>query len=575
MSKRKLVQQKGAALWASLFLQGSSRTAGALTFVVAFPLVMCILLSLVGVPVKGFGWIHGKETVPPPAAAQEVTVVDFTETPANRLMQQLFRDLDGSWDASSQEIPSAGLPQPMSCVEPAPTLSDSKAYRSDGADVQVTFAAYPAGLGAEMFKRLYEDTYNCKPSSTAIYPYTRDDLGVEAATIQASWSVNSIETTFFRRGDFIVFVASGRNVDSYGRAKFIDELLQKRMTSTVCANPKEGLKGKTRNAFYSGKNFLGLQERRELYSDKVELPELTPEQQAQGVEAVKVPGRDMKVKEVTLPNDQFLYPLWPELPEPVAYPKLPKKPKDQKLKSEAYIRIEDPIGPGCGWSFLSTVEPSFDEATIQANNDRILSDAQQLLDADGPRWQAAIQEYWTAYARYLKRIEAYEAYRQEVATVAEAWEEIHADWREYYRLYSIWEQKNQERLTFLANQEQAREDWADQKTACTTYAADQAQYTKDLKAYSDKLADYAANPGKQEAEYEAYREDLAEWRADPRPEEEKGPRPEDPTPVEPVEPTKPAHACPPPKPAILSEKAPKATPEPSKPADPRPADARD
>ena len=559
---------------------GPSKTMGIVGFILVFPLTVGIGLSLLGLPVMGFGWVNGSDDKASAAEAAPITVVDFTKTPAAGVMRATLNDLDKTWSASSTEVLSAGLPHPLGCIEPGPTLSNSKAYNASGQEAQVTLAAYPAGVGAEMFKRVKDQVASCKPSGTSIYTYARDGVGVESATTDASWSGNNIETTYFRRGDLIVFVATDKGRDSLARAKVVDDVVQKHLTPEICVDQQQGINAQFRNALFAGDKFTGLQKTNKLTSEKVEVPRRTEEQFQTNVPIVEVPSPDLKVKAVERPSDDFAYPLWPLLPKEVAVPTVPAAPADQKLEGEARVRIADPNGPGCGWAFLTTVEASFDKKAVEARNATIMRTTQEALDADGPRWQKEIQAYWSAYEAYLKAVEEYKTYADRVNEVRAAWDVIHAAWAKYYTDYANWEAYQAERQDFIDRQAAAKKTWEDQTAACAALPGRISKYNTDIERYrtvtypkyESDLAAFNANRPALQAKYE---EDLAAWRAaDP---ETRGPQPTPPTPPkEPAEPQRPTlnHPCPPNKPGIIDEKVPESKTAPAKPADPRPADQR-
>lgn len=543
-------------------------------FIIIFPVLIAMLLSFLGLPVRGFEWVQGEQAKEVTTEAKVPTVVDYTKTPAGEVMDKFFQDLQGKWQAGSTVVHSAGLPHPLDCVTPAPSLSDSQAFQADGMDVQVTFAAYPAGVGAESYRRLKDETIDCKPSDTAIYPAPVNDLGVEAHTLTTYWASNGIETTVYRRGDVLIFVASAASQDPIPAARITDRVLKKYLTKEVCYNETSGLRAQLRNAFFSGDDFTGLEKIETLTTQALPNPVIPEELATTGVKETSLPARSKKLEEVQLPATTDAYPLWPELPKPVKKPKKPAVPADQKISDTATVRMPDDEGPGCGWAFLTTVEPTYDTEAIDAENKRLLAAVQVALDADGPRWQAEVLEYWTSWATYRKEVRAYRAYSEEVRLVANAWNLIHADWSRYYTAHANWEVNERNRKAFLAAQETAREQWPIQKQACKDYGTALKVYEQELSYYEEWTNYYEENPLVWQATWDKYLTDLEAWQKDTRPEEEKGPEPTDPTPLEPAKPAKPEHACPVVKPAILDQDAPEKKPEPKKPADPRPADAR-
>lgn len=553
-----------------------TRNAALATFVLVLPLTASLMLASLGVPIKGFAWLEEEEA---PVVQEEVkarTVVDFTATPANRAFDRVFRGLDKTWEGTSSPVDAAGLPQPLDCVAPAPALSEARTYNANNREVAVTLAAYPAGVGGEMYSRFLSETLTCKPSSFSIFTYPVSGLGVEAFTMDASWGANDVEITALRRGDVVAFTVTKNGGASATAAKVVDSYLRAALSRNVCVSQNSSVKDQRRNAFFSGRSFTGLQTEKEIRAKKVKDPRLTPDQKAAGVEKSSIPAEPLKTFPVKLPSSDFTYPLWPPLPTPVLAPSMPTVPEPQKLKDYALIREPDPLGPGCGWSFMTTIEPSFDEAQVEANNAELVGIAEEVLASDAARWKRDVRAYWTAYHEYLTvEIPAYRAYRSEVAEVSEAWDLIHAAWDAYYTAYANWEIEEAARLAFIEEKRAARTTYKEQLAACEAYPEEYANYEAAMKQYRADRRQYREDKAAYDEAYAKWEEDYAEWEESDNP--NKGPAPEEPEkPIRPVEPEEPVldHPCPPVPDPILEEKAPKATEAPKPPPDPRPASAR-
>lgn len=558
-------------------------------FLIAVPLVLSFLLASLGLPVMGFGWLNPEEAPPPVLAKPSGAKVTFADTPAAAVMNETFNQLDRQWKPTSTVVTAAGLPYALSCVVPAPALSESKSYAVDGVEAQVTFAAWPAGLGGEMYSRFVNDVPTCKPSESYVYTYGVTGIGIEASHSDVSWSVNNIDTVFFRRGDLLVFVATADGQDAEGKAMAIDQVLNSTLTDGVCPDQTLGVDAQVRNAFFSAKRFTGLVRRTKVEAEKLPRPNLPPALKTKGVEKLKGKGKAIPVTPVTLPSDDYAYPLWPELPTPVTISTVPTLPAKQKLQDFEGQRIPDPIGPGCGWAFLSTLEAAYDEEAVAAKNKVILRAAQEALDADGPRWQKETLRYWDQYHSYLASIANYESYRSEVRAVGAAWELIRQAWDAYYTAYANWQVKEAERLQFIADQKQAGLVFQTEKDECKVYPqqyadyeaerrqwkiVDYPQYQADNDQWKQDMADYNAN---YDALYAQYRADLKTWREGGRVGEKPQPPMPPKEPQPPIEPQPPAlsHPCPPVRPAILDQEPPNPGPAPKPPPDPRPVGERD
>lgn len=558
-----------------LFSTKTSRFAGFFSGIIIFPLALMVAFSMIGLPVKGFDWLQGNAKEVDEKPKTSINYVDYNRTPAADIMNATFKKLDKKWDGNGPMIKSAGLPHPLSCVTPVPPLSHSRAYKDGKTETQVTLAAYTAGVGAYVFKKMRNSVDKCKSSDTITYTYD-DDLGVESATIEVLWSGNKFETTYVRYGDLIAFVATNKNGKSSKTAKTVADIIADLMDDSVCANEKSVAADYTRNAAFSGKKFTGLQKVKRLETKKVSAPKLTKNQIEYGVEKVKAPAKKIKVKKVSLPNDDYNYVLWPELPKKVSLPKMPKTPKEQKLKSITGIRVKDPQGPGCGWKFLTTVQPKYDNAAVMADNDKNVKLAQKKLYDDGKRWQKDISDYWTDYHTYLTQVNKYKEYSSEVHSVSVAWNKIHKDWKKYYTLYANWENYNGQRDAIISSKKSAKKTLATQKNECEKYESDSKAYMKTHAKWKKRFDEFQSN---KDDLMEQYKTDLQAWKdaapEDPEDEDTREPKPTKPTPPkEPKEPKKLNHPCPPEKPSILGQDTPKKKKAPSKPPDPRPKSER-
>jgi hypothetical protein len=264
----------------------------------------------------------------------------------------------------------------------------------------------------------------------------------------------------------VVFVASDLTADSAAYAEKVDAVLKNQLTSNVCVDQESGLSDRYRNAFYADEKFRGLLKDKLLFTEKKRPPAI-PDSMIDEVKPTELPAKNYNVKRVTLPSDDYPYPLWPELPKPRPYPDYPKVPEKQKLSSTVEIRIPDPKGPGCGWAFLETVSPSYDKKKIDGRNTSLINYAQKVLDADGPRWQKDVLQYWEDYAKYQRQVKRYGPYRREVKLVAEAWDEIHEQWKDYYTDHANWEIYMEDREDLIAAKKSARQSYQSALARCS------------------------------------------------------------------------------------------------------------
>jgi hypothetical protein len=121
-------------------------------------------------------------------------------------------------------------------------------------------------------------------------------------------------------------------------------------------------------------------------------------------------------------------PIWPsDLPTGgIASPVAPVVLLPAPTLSVVPSRLDDPVGPGCGWSFTGQSAPPFDPATEAVLAQGRVTQATENLAAAQAAWQASIVGYWQAVAAYSAQATSYTAYAAGVRDVAVAWDRITA-----------------------------------------------------------------------------------------------------------------------------------------------------
>lgn len=427
-------------------------------------------LSLVGIPVTGFEH-DADQAVKKAEPVATVRTVAARTTAAQTSLEQIMDTADGAWKKAGSRITAAGLPHPLSCVKPAPSLSLSQLYDvPERGSAQVTVTSYAAGVGAKAFDRLVNKVDDCKQANVSLAAVPQDIIGTEAARMQTSWSGNSVTTVLWRRGDVIAFVATQtrNSANASSIAKSVDRVMSAELGK--CADQQSTVNDALRNAFHAGKNFTGKRDTKDVTAVKAQKPVLTAEQESAGVKPF-VRGKELDVPEVHRPVQPVAYPVWPDLPKIVTEPTFPERPKPQNLSATVDIRVADPTGPGCGWDFMASSVASFDAAQVQADNDERIDAAQALLDADVKRWTTETSAYYSAYAKYTKDVTDFASYAKAVADVAVAWSKIADEWADYYADYADWEQTEAERDDLIVDIKDAQNGYDDAIARCDELAA--------------------------------------------------------------------------------------------------------
>ncbi|NPC96478.1 hypothetical protein [Nocardioides sp. zg-DK7169] len=476
--------------------------------------VLCTLgLLLLGLPVLGLGGGDDDgEEVAREVPVAYARVVEESPLPAWRALTRTFAGLPEDWDRQGELLTAASVPHPLSCVELAPAVAMSQTFLVEESNVQATVAAWPAGVGAAALARMVEDGPGCAPSALSVQVVSQVPLGVEGHAFAVSGTDAAYDVLAWRRGDVVAFVAGTEREALDASASALDEVLARELAGR-CAEQGSEPAGALRNQVHAGADFTGRTRGEPVRTTPVDWPELPADLRASGVEAIQVPGPASSVLPVVLPA-QPGHPVWPPLPEPVAFPELPPDVEPQRTEAMARQRIPDPTGPGCGWDFAATMEPEYVEQEVRAVNTDALRRTRAALVEDGARWQREVLDYWVDYAAYVDAVAAYRSYADEVARVSLAWDEIAADWADYERAMEEWRAAEQARTDLVEAQTRARERYAEEAERCQEW-----------------LEEDPISP-----EYVLY--------------------------------------CPPTYPAVLDEEVPPSQPEPEPPADPRPAGQR-
>ena len=444
-------------------------------FIVSVPVtafVAALGLALVGVPVTGLDFSSPESAITKKKEVVKPYQVVATQTSAYVAISKTFATADSTWSKQGSRIEAAGLPNPLSCVKPAPALSSSQLYDIPRlGSAQVTLTSYGAGIGADAFNRIVNKVDSCK-KNISLLTVGQSDIGVDTHRFRAYRLDSNVTIVMWRHGDVLAYVATesknAKNATAIARS--INKVLVSNLTA--CLDTESVVRDAKRNAYYAGKHFTGNLETYTAVTERLEAPELTEQQVVANVTKTNR-GEELTLPEVLRPILPTTHPVWPELPVALSPPTFPDVPDVQELSKTTSIRIADPIGPGCGWAFMSNSVAPFDASQVTALNDARVLKTQIALDADGVRWQKEISAYWTAYANYVTKGTKYQAYAKSVRSVVTAWNAIAVEWQTFYTAHANWQVVEDERLEFLADQQDAADEYNAKITTCDDlYASD-------------------------------------------------------------------------------------------------------
>ncbi len=437
----------------------------------ALAALVCVLgLVLLGVPVLGLAGGPDErreqaDAAPPPTGEPARAV----GTPARAVLVATFAEVPRAWSTRGALLEAASVPHPLSCVRLTPAASASRGYEVDGASVQLTLAAYGAGLGAEALGRMTDEADGCAPGGLRVSGTDLADLGSAAVRLRVSGPGTDYTIVAWRRGDVVAFAAGTEADVVQATATRVDEVLAGHLAGP-CLDQEPTREDALRNAGYAGAAFTGRTEKVELRTARVPLPELPVEYLAAGVEATSLDEALPELAEVTVP-DPPEHPHALALPQPRTRPAPPAPVVAQVTEMAAPRRVPDPTGPGCGWAFTRTAEPRYSAPEAAAANRAAEARTREALEADGARWRADVLAYWVAVHEYRREAAAWQAYASEVARVAASWAEVERQWAEYETAAAAWAVAQAERERLMSAQASAREQYAAELAQCESWFA--------------------------------------------------------------------------------------------------------
>jgi hypothetical protein len=199
------------------------------------------------------------------------------------------------------------------------------------------------------------------------------------------------------------------------------------------------------------------------------LPLPTPPAGVSAVPSAFVPTPVPSVSYPERPAD----PVWPaELPTPMEAPVTPVRPSAAPAATTYPSRLDDTVGPGCGWAFTGQVKPPFNEGQetllAQTRAQQALADL-ALRQQD---WQSATLDYWEAVPLYQTQVQAFAAYAKAVQQVALAWDAIAKQRTDYDTALAAYNAAVEARSQFFLDLAAAQTAYDDATAACQAQPSD-------------------------------------------------------------------------------------------------------
>ncbi len=523
----------------------SGRTAAFLSGAAALALaaLTCAAVAALGVPL---GPRTAADVVPVPEPTATLTPVALASAPAHDVFSAVLGTAPAAaWQPAGSISWTAGSPFDASCGRPdqvGAAIAGSRIFVVGKGQVLVSLNAYSAGQGAGAFI----EWANLLGTCSAVNSYALPGPGVDALI---AWGTKtgggSAAVLLWRRGDVLASIS----VPTKGtgglsqRASEVDSRLLSALAGT-CADVDSVLADAARSPWLARPDFTGLL--RPLAVTVSQSPAPTP---PAGVTPVPDSQVYEPVPAVSYPV-RPLDPIWPSaLPSPMSQPAQPVRPTPQPSATSVLARIDDPTGPGCGWSFTGQVQPVYDEIQQAALTQGRVDQARLKLKVAQSQWQNDTLAFWTQAGPYVAEVQAFAAYAEEVRQVAVAWDSISVSREAYDTAVAQYNQALGDREVFLVQQQQAQAAYDSAVVLCAAQLTPTLTPTPTSAAPSDSVSSSPAPS------------DTTSATVSPQP---TGSPTVSPSPTNSL-------SCPPAVPPILSETPPVIPPLPTPPPDPRPS----
>lgn len=408
-------------------------------------------------------------TTLPTVASGVVPVADTSAlTPARRAIVQILNDGPGpSWAPSGPVTWAAGTAFDFACpANPAaaPVISGARLFTGNGQSVTVTARAYAAGQGAVAFAGLFAAWHNCDQESKGVGVIAAAAPGVDALTgwVSGTTAGGPSSTLMWRRGDVVLTVShTDTSPNSLASSAYQLDAVADTAIAGICADVSSTLADAARSPWVTQIGYTGLQVAVPVAvtapTDPAPPPGVTPVPDNAVVSAPPI---------LTLPSQPTGTLLPSALPSPIAVPLIPLRPSPAPSETSALATEQDPVGPGCGWSFTGQAVPQFDAVAAAATLVTAQQRAVASLQAQQSQWQQQTVAFWQQYAAYSTTLAAFTNYVDQVNVIAAAWTTIATNRTQYAAAVVAYNLAVAAQTAFLTQQGQAEAAYNTEVNVC-------------------------------------------------------------------------------------------------------------
>ena len=445
--------------------RGVSTTAGMLVAASAVAIagltVFALVLSGVSLLPRGVGG-----AAPDPSLTPALAQVSLAYSPA----QETVRETLGSvpvegWAPVGPLTSGVGTPFDDLCGHSSsvdPTVAGARVFTVRGRQVLVTVSAFAAGAGAVAVADWWALLHECSAPGVGSYVDVAPGPDAVLAWIAESAARPGASSLTWRRGDVVasVSVPSSDPRDLAAAAEQIDTTLLAALAGR-CAELDSHLSDAARSPWVRHDAFTGLTE-----SIVVSVSPSPSPTAPQGVTPIPDSSTPDPLPSISYPL-RPTEPVWPrDLPSQVPSPLVPSPPAPEPSTSAVPSRVDDPVGPGCGWGFTGQVKPRYDadhEAQIAQARAK---QATSHLAAVQAQWQRNLVSYWQNSSAYAKQAEVFATYAVRVSAVARAWDAISSARAAYALALDQYSLASAALTSFYVDQFAAQAGYDEARSAC-------------------------------------------------------------------------------------------------------------
>ena len=426
------------------------------------------VLTVLGVTLMGVPLLprpSAAAAAPTPTPTPSTDQVALAASPAQgAIAAVLGTAVATGWTPSGALAWSGGTPFDAACGRPVSdaALSGSRVYDLGGSQVVLTVSAYPAGAGAVAMRDWAARLAVCSSAPVTVAAVAAPSPDAFVATLAPAPGRPGAAALFWRHGDVVAIVAVP-SPDPRGLPALAAQADPRLVAALagVCANLASTVADGARSPWLSRDQFTGLASPIAVTTSPVPTPAPPP-----GVTPVPATWSPAPLPSVSIPV-RPADPVWPaDLPPAVPSPSPPSPLAPAPLVSVVPSRLDDPVGPGCGWAFTGQVAPPFDAGTEAVLAQTRVTQAQQDLAAAQQDWQVAVLDYWQSVADYQASASAYSAYVASVGQVAQAWDRITTQRQDYANAVAAYNLAIDARSQFLLDQAAAQTAYDAAVVAC-------------------------------------------------------------------------------------------------------------